>query len=180
MFADQHIAGLLSPQMLAPVGQAAVLNLRTPSLSFAPTSAAVASLGVPPGPAIAGTHICPTQGATSGRLYAVPVTIAGIDADMTVDTGATATDVASTRISRALAARAVNNGHVQGIGGDAKSAQTVAGVTIVRAGNARKADVTLGGTGDGCGPDGLLGMDALRGCTLVLGDKTFAWTCGGS
>lgn len=180
IFADQHIAGLLSPQMLAPAGQAAVLNLRAPSLTFAPIGTAVASLGVPAAGAIAGTHICPTQGNTPGRLYAVPVTVAGIDADMTVDTGATETTVASTRIARALAARASNNGRVQGIGGDTQTAQTVDGVTVVRAGTARKITLTLGGTTDGCGPDGLLGMDALRGCTLVLGDKTFAWTCGGS
>ncbi len=99
---------------------------------------------------------------------------------MTVDTGATSTFVASTRISRALAARATANGRVEGVGGGEQAAKTVAGVTVVRAGTAKKIDLVLGGTTDGCGVDGLLGMDLLHGCTLALSDKTMAWSCGGS
>jgi hypothetical protein len=38
----------------------------------------------------------------------------------------------------------------------------------------------VGGTSGGCGTDGFLGMDVLRGCTLVLSDKTMALSCGGS
>jgi hypothetical protein len=108
------------------------------------------------------------------------VTIAGITADVTTDTGATATSVGSTRIARALAERSQDNGHVEGIGGGPKAAKTVAGVTIVRGGAGKKADIVVGGTSGGCGTDGFLGMDVLRGCTLVLSDKTMALSCGGS
>lgn len=180
VFADQHIGGLLSPQLLAPAGQAAILNLRTPSLSFAPFDDALSGLGLARSTATAGAHVCPTGGPPPGRSYGASVTIAGIPADMTTDTGATSTVVASTRVARALAARSQPNGQVQGVGGDAQSAKTAAGVTIVRGGTARKVDVVLGGTGAGCGGDGLLGMDALRGCILVLGETTMAWSCGGS
>ena len=180
VFADQHIGGLLSPQLLAPAGQAAILNLRTPSLSFAPFDGAVAALGLGPSAAMAGTHLCPSEGPPPGHSYGTSVTIAGIPADMTTDTGATSTLVASTRIARALASRSEQNGEVQGVGGGAQAAKTVSGVTIVRGGAAKKVDVILGGTSAGCGADGLLGMDVLRGCTLVLGDKTMAWSCGGS
>jgi predicted aspartyl protease len=179
VFADQHIGGLISPQLLARAGEAVILNLRTPSLSFAPFDGALASLGLAPSAATSGTHVCPTGGPPPGRSYGASVTIAGITADMTTDTGATSTVVASTRIARALVARSQANGQIQGVGGDAQSAKTVAGVSIVRGGAARKADVILGGTSAGCGADGLLGMDALRGCTLVLGETTMAWSCGG-
>lgn len=182
VFADEKIAGLLSPQLLASPGQAAVLNLQTPSIGFGPFGVEVAKLGITSAAATAGTHVCPTEDpAVTGRTYGVPVTIAGIPADMTADTGATATTVASTRIARALAARAVVNTDVQGVGGDAQHAKTAAGVTVVRAGVARKADVLLAaGSGGNCGVDGLLGMDALRGCTLVLAEKTMGLGCGGS
>jgi len=179
-FADQHIGGLISPQLLAPAGQAAILNLQTPSLSFAPFDGAVAALGLAPSAAMASAHVCPSAGPPPGRTYSASVTIAGITADMTTDTGATSTVVASTRVTRALAARSQENGRVEGVGGGPQAAKTVAGVTIVRGGSAKKADVVLGGTSAGCGADGLLGMDALRGCTLVLGEKTMAWSCGGS
>jgi hypothetical protein len=100
---------------------------------------------------------------------------------MTADTGATSTTVASTRIARVLASRAVANGEIQGVGGDPEKAKTVAGVTVVRASVARKLDVLLSAnSGTDCGADGLLGMDALRGCTLVLGDKAMGISCGGS
>jgi predicted aspartyl protease len=182
VFADQKIAGLLSPQLLAPEGQATVLNLQTPSIGFGPFSAAAAALGITPTAATAGTHVCPGEDPSrTVRSYGVAVTVAGIPADMTADTGATSTAVASTRIQRALAARAQANGEIQGVGGEAQKAKTVAGVTVVRAGVARKADIVLSGaTGVSCGMDGLLGMDALRGCTLVLGKTTMAWSCGGA
>jgi predicted aspartyl protease len=182
IFADQKIAGLLSPQLLASPGQAAVLNLQTPSIGFGPFSVEVAKLGLTAAAATTGTHVCPTQDpAVNGRTYGVPVTVAGIPADMTADTGATSTTVASTRIARALASRAVSNSETQGVGGDAQKAKTVAGVTVVRAGVARKADVLLAGSSGGnCGVDGLLGMDALKGCTLVLAEKTMGIGCGGS
>jgi predicted aspartyl protease len=179
VFADQHIGGLISPQLLARAGEAAVLNLRTPSLSFAPFDGALAGLGLAPSAATSGTHVCPSSGPPPGRSYGASVTIAGITADMTTDTGATSTVVASTRIARALVARSQPNGQVQGVGGEAQSVKTVAGVSIMRGGAARRADVILGGTSAGCGADGLLGMDALRGCTLVLGETTMAWSCGG-
>lgn len=180
VFTDQRIAGLLSPQLLAPMGQAAVLNLRTPSLSFGPFRAAISDLGLVPSVATAGTRVCPTQGMPAGRTYGVHVTVAGIQADMTADTGSTSTVVASSRIARALAARAVSGGELQGVGGDAQATKTVAGVTVVRAGVARPVDVTLGNSADSCGTDGLLGMDSLRGCTLILSDTAMAWSCGGS
>jgi predicted aspartyl protease len=179
-FADQHIAGLISPQMLAPAGQAAILNLTTPSLSFAPFDSALAALGLAPSAATATAHVCASAGPPPGRTYGASVTIAGITADMTTDTGATATSVGSTRIARALAERSQDNGHVEGIGGGPKAAKTVAGVTIVRGGAGKKADIVVGGTSGGCGTDGFLGMDVLRGCTLVLSDKTMALSCGGS
>jgi predicted aspartyl protease len=179
-FADQHIGGLISPQMLAPAGQAAILNLSTPSLSFAPFDSALSALGLAPSAATASAHVCPAGGPPPSRTYGASVTIAGITADMTTDTGATLTNVASTRVARALASRSQENGRVEGIGGGPKAAKTVAGVTIVRGGAAKKADIVLGGTSAGCGADGLLGMDVLRGCTLVLGEKTMGWSCGGS
>jgi hypothetical protein len=37
--------------------------------------------------------------------------------------------------------------------------------------------LTIGGTPSKCARDGLLGMDALRECRLVLGQSSFGWSC---
>jgi hypothetical protein len=50
-------------------------------------------------------------------------------------------------------------------------------VRFERGGTASTIAVTIGGSAPSCGPDGLIGMDALRQCVLVLGESAFAWSC---
>ena len=39
------------------------------------------------------------------------------------------------------------------------------------------ADIRLGSSQNACGADGLLGMDSLKGCTVLLGESSSALRC---
>jgi hypothetical protein len=169
MFGQLRIAGLLSPQLLAPPGQAAVLDLATPSMTIAPVASAPHT-----------GRVCINRESEFRNLsYSVPITILGQHGAMILDTGATSTLIAAgSSIGKALADRSVEGKHTQGLGGEAEATRHVPGVTIRRGGSPTIADVNLGKSpGPACGPDGLLGMDALRGCVLVLGESSASIRC---
>jgi len=44
-------------------------------------------------------------------------------------------------------------------------------------GGPRRLSVAIGPNADGCGSQGLLGMDALAGCRWVFGNAAFAMSC---
>jgi hypothetical protein len=171
VFHGQRIGGLLSPQLLAPAKMAAILDLHAPRLSFGP--APVAS---------AGTRVCRNSNSLFvNRLYAAPVSPGGTQAPMLlmlVDTGATSSVASSSSpLTAALSGRATVSGHTQGVGGAAIITRTVPNVALKFGGSGATVALTIAGSPPSCGADGLLGMDALRGCRLVLGESAFAWTC---
>ena len=177
IFAQLRIAGVLSPQLFARPGQAAVLDLRVPSLHSAPFQQAVDKLGARQ---LAGARVCINEGSTfKRRTHAIPITAAGGSASVIVDSGATGTLVAAeSQIARALESRSIDGHHTQGLGGAAESYRIVPAVEIRRAGASAVVDLTIGKSpGPSCGPDGLLGMDALHECLLVLGESAFGMAC---
>lgn len=169
IFTEQRIGGLLSPQLLAPPNMAAIVDLRVPRLSFGPEPAT---------PSI-GTRVCRNPDSQfTNRLYAAPTSMGKVEGLMLVDTGATHSVAApSSQIAVALSGRASFRGRTQGVGGTATVTRTVAGVPLRFGGGGAAVSVTVGGHGSNCAPDGLLGMDALRQCRLVLGHSSFAWAC---
>jgi hypothetical protein len=177
IFAELKIAGLLSPQLLAPPGQAAVLDLRVPSLMIEPFQDVVDSARVTP---LRDAHVCNNAGSMfTNRSYAIPITVQGGTATVIVDSGATRTLIASeSQIAKALESRGIEGNHTQGVGGAVESSRHVPGVEIQRAGAPVVLDLGIGGSpAPSCGPDGLLGMDALRQCLLVLGESGLGMTC---
>jgi hypothetical protein len=53
----------------------------------------------------------------------------------------------------------------------------VPSVTIERDGSTASMDVRVGAIGNSCGPDGLLGMDGLARCVIVLEPARGVLTC---
>lgn len=168
VFKEHRIAGLLSPQLLAPQNMAAILDLRDPRLSFGP-----------PPPASAGTRVCHNPASLfPNRLYAGPISMGNVETLMLVDTGATSSVAApSSPVAAALAGRASETGHLQGVGGTAKLTRKVPGVALEFGGSGTTVALVIGASASTCGAGGLLGMDALRGCRLVLGESAFSWSC---
>ena len=178
-FANNRIGGLLSPQLLATGSDASVLDLRVPALRFEPFDNAVTNLSREHPISSAGLHVClNTQSPFENRLYMAPVTADAIAGTMLVDTGATATLAApSSSIADGLKGKASERTKARGVGGNAQVMPKAPGVKLEYGGTASTLAVTIGGAQPPCEADGLIGMDALRRCVLVLGESAFALFC---
>jgi hypothetical protein len=177
LFKDYDLGGLLSPQLLASDGLAAVLDLRTPDLRFEPFAAAVSRLGAQQ-PSRGRARVCESKSDHPNRLYAVPVQAAGTLALLELDSGATTTLVRKTsKAGRALARGAVTGDRAIGVGGVAERTLLARGATLEFAGQVWNLDLTVGGASGQCSPDGLLGMDILRACAVILGQHETAYVC---
>src|SRR4051812_22134409 len=174
LFQEHEIGGLLSPQLFG-TSDAGVLDLTAPSMTIAPLAIAMARVGE----ADATARVCRNAASPfTNRSYAVNVTVAGTPASLLVDSGATRTVAGDQSLVAAqLAARAVSGSQTQGVGGALTSSRRVPGVALSFSGATTTLDLTLGAVAGGCGPDGLLGMDALKNCVLVLGESAFGWSC---
>ncbi len=169
VFEKQRIGGLLSPQLLATNNKAAILDLRAPSLSF----------GAQP-PPTEDTLVCQNpQSPFLNRLYGALVTSGKAEASMLVDTGATTSSTTrASALGQAYASRAAESVKTQGVGGKVVVSRLAPDVPLELGGGQAKVELSIGGEKTLCGRDGLIGMDALRQCRLVLGGSTFAWSCG--
>jgi hypothetical protein len=176
VFQQHDIGGLLSPQLLA-THHAVVLDLTAPAITFEPFAAAIAHLGSDAG--VAGARICHNAASPfRNRLYAAPATAAGIPAALLVDTGATRTVAAlESGVAKQLGPQSVSGYRTQGVGGTATSSRRIPNIALTIDGLTTNLDLTLAAVAGNCGSDGLLGMDALKHCVLVLGDSDFGWSC---
>ncbi len=179
LFEQHGLGGLLSPQLLANATELAELDLRTPELRIEPFNAPASSLGRPRLDTVDGANVCVNRDSVFvNRLYSIPVLLSGVPASLLVDSGATRTIVRpNSPAGRAIATRAIAGSGIQGVGGEAEPTRVAPDTQIKVAGTNRTIDLTVAAGSSNCGADGLLGMDALRGCTLVLGTKTLAMEC---
>jgi len=175
-FESLHIGGLISPQLLAPPETAAVLDLKTPSLHFAPFTHAMSDLSAS---RASHTPACRNRNSIfENRQYVTPVSVGNTTDLMLVDTGAT-----KTIFSRGSATAQVIESHSEAgtasesVGGDVDARRVVHGVRLFRGGQSIALDPSLGGVSPPCNAKGILGMDALRGCVLTLGDGEMALSC---
>jgi len=170
IFEELRIAGLLSPQSFAPENLAAVLDLRAPSLTIEPFQKAIDRLHIAPMPE---GRVC------ERNFYAIPIFAAGRRGFALLDTGATGTVIApESQIAKALESRSIEGKHTQGVGGKIIENRHVPAVEIQRAGVPAVVDLNIGKTaGPACAADGLLGMDALRHCVLVMGKSALGMAC---
>ncbi|MBS2020606.1 MAG: aspartyl protease family protein [Deltaproteobacteria bacterium] len=180
------IAAFLSPQALASASDAAVLDLAKPELRAMPWDDAMAELAQRESAGGArllttGTRLCEQEsGAIHLLSYVVPIAIESERVWLLLDTGAQFTDVfATSPVGKKLAPRSVA-GKEALFTAAGKTTTRVIEAAEVRSGSfAVKTDVDLipGGADPWCARDGVVAMDLLRACTLVLGKGRLEGTC---
>lgn len=180
-FKSLHLAGAVSPQLLAPAGMAAVLDLRTPSLHFMPFARALTDLRRSRAAMAPPDLSQPCRNANTklvNRVYLAPVTSTGITELMQIDTGATGTTFSErSRIAKAIESRSQVDQHLsEGVGGAVRE-RIIRGVRLLRGGRTVVVNPSIGKISPPCQATGNLGIDALRNCTLILGDREMALSC---
>jgi Aspartyl protease len=180
LFKSLHFGGLVSPQLLAPPGMAAVLDLRVPSLRFVPFARARSDLQRSKAPTVQLDLTQPCRDADSklmNRTYVAPAMAAGVTDLMLVDTGATGTTFSDrSRIAQAIGSGSAPGPRSEGVGGEA-GGRIVRNVQLRRGGGIVTLNPSVGEVSERCGVHGILGMDALRSCLLILGEKEMAFSC---
>lgn len=179
LFKSLHLGGLVSPQLLAPPRMAALLDLRVPSLRFVSFARAQADLRQSKAP-VQFDLTQPCRNADSklvNRVYVAPATTAGVTDLMLVDTGATGTIFSGrSKIVQAIGSGSELGPRSEGVGGEA-SGRMLRNVQLLRGGRIVTLNPSIGEISGRCGVQGILGMDALHSCSLVLGEKEMAFSC---
>lgn len=173
------MGGLLNPQLLAGEGQAAVLDLRVPELRIERFDAALRRVGART-VADDQIQICTEADAPVPNLvYAVRVTARDEEAWLGLDTGAGETTIiAGSPLVRGLPLEP--GGEAMGVAGQPRSYSVARNLVLSFADSRATVDAqVVETTHGGCGPDGLLGRDALRRCVLVLNRESLAIACEG-
>jgi predicted aspartyl protease len=117
-----------------------------------------------------------------GLAFVIPATIEGRTVDLLVDTGAQRSDLlVSSGVGKALTARSVPNKEQLYAASGRMTSRTLRGATISVGDFAVKTDVDLipGAADPYCPRDGVVSMDVLRACVLVLGRTAMTGRCGG-
>lgn len=180
-FEEEGIGGALSPQLLAPAGQAVVLDMLASRARLEDTAVAKrAARALPQSLAERGIQGCADLAAPLANfLFQVPTVIDGDDLLLTLDTGAGRTGIhEASAAGPKLKPRAVPRQGAAAVGG-AHEASSVQGV-VVKAGMAEatlEVDLVPATSGRTCRADGRLGMDVLKRCVLVVSRSDFAGGC---
>jgi predicted aspartyl protease len=178
------IGAFVSPQWLASAGDAVVLDLVNREMRTAPWEDAVRALEQAPGHDVApaGARLCEdTASAIKGLAFVLPASIDGHGVDLLLDTGAHRTDLLTTsKAGKVLAGRARPSREQM------YAASGLVKTSLVRAAAVKIGDWTLttdidlvpGVADPVCPRDGVVSMDALASCTLLLGRKQLRGRCG--
>jgi predicted aspartyl protease len=178
------IGGFVSPQWLAAEGEGLLMDLPAHELRSAPWADALAELQQRKGQDVApnGARLCEDTGSSiKGLAFVLPASVDGHGVDLLLDTGAHRTDLLTTsKAGRLLAGRARPS-----------KEQMYAASGLVKTSLVRAAEVKIGqwtitsdidlvpGVADPvCPRDGVVSMDALESCTLLLGRKAMLGRCG--
>lgn len=175
------IGGILSPQKLADEGDAVVLDLYRGELRGAWWDDAMKELAGTSLVAEGKQRACEEPDASGpGVAYVVPASIDGQAVSLLVDTGAHRSNVfASSAPGQKLAGRSVADSEPVYTASGKVSARKLQGARLVAGAFATTSDVGLiqGSPDSACPRDGVLAMDMLRACTLVLGRSRLAGAC---
>jgi predicted aspartyl protease len=178
------IGAFVSPQQLAAGGDAVVLDLPGHEMRSASWDEAGKVLDAMPGHEIApnGARLCEdTASAIKGLAFVLPASVDGHGVDLLVDTGAHRTDLLTTsRAGRLLAGRArPSKEQMYAASGLVKTSLVrAAAVKIGEWSMTTDIDLVPGVADPVCPRDGVVSMDALASCTLVLGRKALRGRCG--
>jgi hypothetical protein len=179
-FEAAGIGGIVSPQLLAPPGQAVVLDLVAGTMSLADAGQAFDDLGAGTSLTEGGVRACGNAASTFPNVsFAAPVLVAGETVLLSVDTGADVTRVrTSSPAGRVLAERVTGKARDLGVTG-ASDTSVVPAVVIAIGAMEVTTEVTLlpGGTSPICPSEGSLGLDVLRRCRLALNTTRLAGRC---
>ena len=177
------IGGIVSPQRLADEGDAVLLDLYRGELRAAWWDAAERELGasgtalVAPGK----QHACEEPDDTgAGVSYVLPVKVEGHVVSLLLDTGAYRSDVfASSPAGQKLLPRSVTDSEPVYAASGRVISRKLRDARIVTGDVSVVGDVGLiqGAADDACPRDGVLAMDVLRACTLLLGRSRVAGVC---
>jgi hypothetical protein len=177
-FEQANIGGAINPQLLARAGEAAALDLRVPELRFEPFDAAVARLKArvvkKDRLEICGSPSDPVP----NLLLGIPVKVGAASGSLLLDTGAEITKLhPGTALTRGLKVDE-KAGTTTGVSGVAQSYGQAHRVRIELPDSVATVDPRVAERGKGvCGRDGLLGLDAIGACALVLASDRIAVAC---
>jgi hypothetical protein len=179
------IGAFVSPQWLARDGDALVLDLAGAEMHEARWDEASRELDGLSGREIdsSGVRLCrDSTSAIPGLEFVLAAQVEGQAVDLLVDTGAYRTDLlSSSPAGRALAARAKPSPE-QMYAASGLVRTSVVGSARVRVGEwsvTRDVDVVPGVSDPACPRDGVVSMDVLESCTLLLGRTRLRGRCGG-
>ncbi len=177
------IGAFISPQRLVEDGDAVTFDLKKKELRAVWWDEALYSLSASGAPLVQGdgARACQeTDGPIKGLSFVIPATVEGYRVSMLVDTGAQHSDVfVGSNAGQQLADKSVPNREPMYTAAGRISARRV-GNAVVSSGNFTvKADVDLivGNADESCPRDGVIAMDVLHNCTLLLGRSRFWATC---
>jgi predicted aspartyl protease len=176
------IGAFISPQRLVEEGDSVVLDLAKGELRPAWWDEAhyeLSALGVPL--VVGEARACEeTEGPIKGLAYVLPATVESQRVDLLLDTGAQHSDVFTTSLAgqRLMAQSTVNKEPMYTASGKIsarklKSARVTAGSFAVSA----DVDLIAGAADSSCPRDGVLAMDVLRSCMLLLGRQRIYARC---
>lgn len=177
------IGAFLSPQQLVEDGDAVVFDLVKRELRAAWWDEALFGLSASGTPLVLGGQgraCVETDGPIRGLSFVVPASVAGHRVDLLVDTGAQHSDVfATSAAGLALGAQSVPNREPMFTAAGKIVVRKLTNATVSAGRFAIQSDVDLiAGAGDeSCPRDGVLAMDVLRACSLLLGRTRFYASC---
>jgi hypothetical protein len=178
------IGGFISPQRLVEGdGGAVVLDFLAGEMHGSRYEEAIRRL------AHHGTSIAPSGGRVceddaspiQGLAFVIPASVEGRSVDLLVDTGAQRSDLLVTSgAGKALSPRSVPNKEQLYAASGRMTSRTVRGATISVGDFAVRTDVDLipGAADPYCPRDGVVSMDVLKSCVLVLGKTAMGGRCG--
>ena len=121
-----------------------------------------------------------TEGPIKGLAYVLPATVESQRVDLLLDTGAQHSDVFTTSLAgQRLTAQSTVNKEPMYTASGKISARKLRGARVTAGGFAVSADVDLiaGAADSSCPRDGVLAMDVLRSCMLLLGRQRIYARC---
>jgi predicted aspartyl protease len=177
------IGAFISPQWLSAHGEAIVIDFVSKELRSMPYADALASVARRGKPLVpSGGRICEDTGsAIKGLAFVIPGVVDGQAVDLLVDTGAHRTDLlTSARAGQKLAPRSVANAEQMYAASGLVKTRIVKGAQVKVGEWTITADVDLipGSADPVCPRDGVVSMDVLKSCVLVLGRKEMTGRCG--
>lgn len=179
------VGGILSPQKLATEGDAVVLDLYRGEIRDAWWEDAAREIGATGAPLVGrgpeDGKACEEPDRTgTGLAYVLPASVEGQSVSLLLDTGAQRSDLfASSPAGQKLLPRSVTDDEPMYAASGKFVIRRLPRAAITAGAFSSVVDVGLveGSADSACKRDGVLAMDVLRACTLVLGRSRAFGTC---